>query len=545
MKKKINIYLPLLIAVAIIFGIYLGNHLNSQSPKIGFQNLTAPKSNKLSMIVDLISNAYVDSVATDEIIEETIPTLLKNLDPHSTYIPAQDMQGVNEEMQGNFGGIGVQFTIYNDTVQVVDVVSGGPSQKLGIQPGDRIVTVNDSTIAGNGVKNETVLNLLRGEKGTHVNVGIKRKGINDLIAYDITRGDIPIISVDVDYMINDSTGYVKVSRFAEKTYTEFMQAMAEIDAEGAKQVIVDLRGNPGGYLMAVVKMVNEFLEEGDLIVYTEGHSQARKTYTATGVAHWADKRVFVLIDEYSASASEIFTGALQDNDKGIIVGRRSFGKGLVQEQIPFTDGSALRLTVARYYTPSGRCIQKPYDEGNDEYYHDLMNRAVHGELEVADSIQFSDTLKYETKGGRTVYGGGGIMPDYFVPLDTTGYSDYYSQITQKALVYHFAFDYTDMHRQELEQLKTPQAIIRHLQKLNVMDQFISYASEKGVKRSAEGLNVSGKIIETQLMAYIARNAIGDIGFYPIIQQIDKTLLKAIELSDENQSLSQLLAVTKQ
>jgi carboxyl-terminal processing protease len=296
--------------------------------------------------------------------------------------------------------------------------------------------------------------------------------------------------------------------------------------------------------MAVVKMVNEFLDEGDLIVYTEGHSQARKTYTATGKARWGDKRVFVLIDEYSASASEIFTGALQDNDKGIIVGRRSFGKGLVQEQIPFTDGSALRLTVARYYTPSGRCIQKPYNEGKEEYYHDLMNRVEHGELEVADSIRFSDSLKYETKGGRTVYGGGGIMPDYFVPLDTTGYSDYYSKITQKALVYHFAFDYTDNHRNELEQLKTPREIVRHLKNERVMDQFITYAEEKGVKRSASGLKISGKIIETQLMAYIARNAIGDKGFYPIIQQIDKTLLKAIELSEENQTLSQLLAVTK-
>ncbi|PTN08956.1 S41 family peptidase [Mangrovibacterium marinum] len=544
MKKKINIYLPLLIALAIIGGIYLGNHLNSQAPRLGLPSLTAPKSNKLSMIIDLISNAYVDSVATGELVEEAIPTILKKLDPHSTYIPARDMQEVNEEMQGNFGGIGVQFTIYNDTVQVVDVISGGPSQKLGIQPGDRIVAVNDSLIAGNGVKNETVMNLLRGEKGTRVNVDIKRKGINDLIAYEITRGDIPIISVDVDYMINDSTGYVKVSRFAEKTYTEFMKAMTNVDALGAQQVIIDLRGNPGGYLMAVVKMVNEFLDEGDLIVYTEGHSQARKTYTATGKASWADKRIFVLIDEYSASASEIFTGALQDNDKGIIVGRRSFGKGLVQEQIPFTDGSALRLTVARYYTPSGRCIQKPYDEGTEEYYHDLMNRAVHGELEEADSIQFSDTLRYETKGGRIVYGGGGIMPDYFVPLDTTGYSDYYSKITQKALVYHFAFDYTDSHRAELEQLKTPQEIVNHLKGENVMDQFISYAATKGVKRSESGLSVSGKIIETQLMAYIARNAIGDEGFYPIIQQIDKTLRKAIELSGENQTLSQLLAVTK-
>ncbi|WP_163715286.1 S41 family peptidase [Mangrovibacterium lignilyticum] len=544
MKKRISIYLPLLIAVSVIVGIFLGNHLTSQSSHGGFQNFAAPKPDKLSTIVDLIANAYVDSVGTDQMVEDAIPVLLKNLDPHSTYIPARDMQEVNEEMQGNFGGIGVQFSIHNDTVQVVDVISGGPSSKLGIQPGDRIVIVNDSLIAGNGVKNETVLNLLRGEKGTQVNVGIKRKGIKDLMRYDITRGDIPIISVDVSYMINDSTGYVKVSRFAEKTVAEFMEAVSKITGEGAKQIIVDLRGNPGGYLMATVKMVNEFLDEGDLIVYTEGHSQARKTYSATGKAHWKDKRVFVLMDEYSASASEIFAGALQDNDKGVIVGRRSFGKGLVQEQIPFNDGSALRLTVARYYTPSGRCIQKPYSEGTDEYYHDIMNRAVHGELEVADSIQFSDTLKYETKGGRTVYGGGGIMPDYFVPMDTTGYSDYYSKITQKALVYHFAFDYSDKHRVELAKLSTPEQFVQYLQKEKVLDQFIAYAEGEGVKRSTSDLKISGKIIEYQLMAYITRNIIGDDGFYPIIQQIDKTLQKAIELSEENRSLTQLLAVTK-
>jgi len=544
MKNRINIYLPLLIAVSVIIGIFLGNHLSNQTPEIGFQNFAASRPNKLSTIIDLISNAYVDSVATDDLIEEAIPELLKNLDPHTSYIPATDMQGVTEEMQGNFGGIGVQFTIYNDTVQVVDVISGGPSQKLGIQPGDRIVQVNDSTIAGPGIKNETVMSLLRGEKGTKVDVFIKRKGIKDLIEYEITRGDIPIISVDVSYMINDSTGYVKVSRFAEKTYSEFMQAMGNVNGKGASQIIVDLRGNPGGYLMAVVRMVNEFLEKDDTIVYTEGYSQARKTYTATGKAHWAHKRLFVLVDEYSASASEIFAGALQDNDKAIIVGRRTFGKGLVQEQIPFTDGSALRLTVARYYTPSGRSIQRPYEEGTEDYYHDIFKRQVHGEFLVADSIHFADSLKYETKNGRTVYGGGGIMPDYFVPLDTTGYSDYYSNITQKALVYHFAFDYTDKHRAELTKLTSPEQFAQTLKKKRILDQFVSYAEEKGVKRNAGDLKISGEIIETQVIAYIARNTIGDEGFYPIIQRIDNTLLRAIQLSAENRTITQLLTVTK-
>lgn len=544
MNKRITIFLPLLVAVSVIIGIFLGNHLNTKSTNINLPNFTGPKSDKLSTIIDLISNAYVDSVDINKIEDDAIPVLLKSLDPHSTYIPATDMQEVTEEMQGNFGGIGVQFSIHNDTVQVVDVVSGGPSSKLGILPGDRIVMVNDSSIAGNGVKNEDVLKLLRGEKGSKVNVGIKRKGIKDVMRFDITRGDIPLISVDVSYMINDTTGYVKISRFAEKTYAEFMQEMSNMDESGAKQVIIDLRGNPGGYLMAVVNMVNEFLAQGDMIVYTEGHSQPRKNYTATGKARWSGKRIFVMMDEYSASASEIFAGAMQDNDKAVIVGRRSFGKGLVQEQIPFTDGSALRLTVARYYTPSGRCIQKPYDEGSDEYYHDIMNRAVHGEFQDADSIHFADSLRYETKGGRIVYGGGGIMPDYFVPLDTTGYSDYYSKISQQALVYNFALDYADTHRADLKNMKTASEYIKYLKGKNILEQFIAFAEKKGIKRNAEGLRISGKIIETQLMAYIARNIIGDKGFYPIIQQIDTTLLKAIQLSGEKRTINQLLAVTK-
>ncbi len=543
MNKRINIYLPVLIALSLVIGIFLGNRLN-RSQTTGLQNFSIQSTNKLSAVIDLIKNAYVDSVSTDKLVEEAIPGLLKNLDPHTTYIPASDMQEVNEEMQGNFGGIGVQFSIIRDTVQVIDVVSGGPSYKLGILPGDRIVTVNDSVIAGKNIKNDDVLHLLRGEKGTKVKVGIKRKAIKDLINYDITRGDIPITSIDVSYMIDDQTGFVKVSRFAEKTYDEFVEAMNKLDREGAKKIIIDLRGNPGGYLMAVVKMVNEFLDKGELILYTEGHSQPRKTYTATSKGKWLDKDVFVLIDEYSASASEIFAGAIQDNDRGVIIGRRSFGKGLVQEQIPFADGSALRLTVARYYTPSGRCIQKPYEEGTDEYYHDLMNRAVHGELEVADSIHFADSLKYHTRTGRIVYGGGGIMPDYFVPMDTTGYSDYYSKIAGKMLIYSFAFDYSDKNRSKLKQMKTAQEFVDYLTKQNILDQFVKYAEKQGIKKDLSGLKISGNIIETQIIAYIARNIIGEEGFYPVIRRIDETLDKAIEISRSKNTVAQLLSVTK-
>ncbi|MGV8134919.1 MAG: S41 family peptidase [Mangrovibacterium sp.] len=543
MNKRFNIYLPLLIAFSVIIGIFLGNRLSRQHPS-GFQNISLQSSNKLSTIVDLIKNAYVDSVSTDKVIEDAIPALLKNLDPHTTYIPASDMQEVTEEMQGNFGGIGVQFSIHNDTVHVVDVISGGPSYKLGIQPGDRIVMVNDSNIAGISIKNEDVLKLLRGEKGTKVKVGIKRAAIKAVIPYTITRGDIPIISVDVSYMINNETGYVKVSRFGEKTYTEFMEAMKKLDNQGAGKIIIDLRSNPGGYLMAVIQMVNEFLDKDELILYTEGHSQPRKTYKATNKGKWLNKDIFVLIDEYSASASEIFAGAVQDNDRGIIIGRRSFGKGLVQEQIPFYDGSALRLTVARYYTPSGRSIQKPYEEGTDEYYHDIMKRAVHGELAVADSIQFADSLKFETKSGRIVYGGGGIMPDYFVPIDTSGYSDYYSRIVGKALVYNFALDYSDKNRKELKKLNTSTILEEYLTTQNILDQFVDYADKQGVKRDQKGLNTSGKIIKTQIMAYIARNILGEEGFFPIIKEIDETLLKTIEISSSEEQIKKLLAVTK-
>ncbi len=522
--KNIKIYIPVLLAIALVTGIFIGNRLNRNSGN----NIPATSNvNKFDAIVNLIQNAYVDSISTDSLIEKTIPQLLKNLDPHTTYIPAKEMVGVEEEMRGNFGGIGVQFSIQNDTVMVVDVISGGPSSKLGIMPGDRIVTVNDTSLVVKGLKNEKVLSKLRGEKGTKVEVGIKRKGFKDLISFTITRGDIPIYSVDVNYMIDPTTGYIKVSRFGEQTYEEFMDGMKALDQQGMKNVIVDLRGNPGGYLNAVIKMVNEFLDKGELIVYTEGNSQARKTFQADSRGIYRDKGITVLIDDFSASASEIFAGAIQDNDRGWIVGRRSFGKGLVQEQIPFNDGSAVRLTVARYYTPSGRCIQKPYDKGNDEYYKDIMERAIHGEFQKVDSIKYSDTVKYKTLSGRIVHGGGGVMPDYFIPADTLGYSDYYSKVTQKGLVYQFALDFADSKRKELSNLKTSAEFETYFGKVNVLDLFVAFAEKKGVKTNTTDLKTSSKIIDNQVKAYIARNIIGEKGFYPLIQNIDKTLLEAI------------------
>jgi carboxyl-terminal processing protease len=527
-NTKFSVYIPLLLALAVVTGILIGNRLSHNTGSN--QSFTAARSNKLDAVLELINNSYVDSVSTDTLIEKAIPQILKNLDPHTAYIPPKEMVGVEEEMRGNFGGIGVQFSIQNDTVIVVDVISGGPSSKVGILPGDRIVTVNDTLLAGKGLKNEKVLSKLRGEKGTKVNVGIKRKGFKDFFGFEITRGDIPIYSVDVSYMIDPTTGYIKVSRFGEQTYQEFMDGMKKLDQLGMKNIIVDLRGNPGGYLTAVIHMLNEFLNKGELIVYTQGHSQPRKTYNADSHGTYRDKGIVVLIDDFSASASEIFAGAIQDNDRGWIVGRRSFGKGLVQEQIPFKDGSALRLTVARYYTPSGRCIQKPYDKGTDEYYKDIMERAVHGEFQKADSIRFKDTVKYTTLAGRTVHGGGGIMPDFFVPADTLGYSKYYSKVTQKGLVYQFALDYADSNRKMLSKLTNVSEFEKYFQSKDILQQFVAFASQKGIKASNEDLKTSAKIIDNQAKAYIARNIIGEEGFYPIIKNIDKTLLEAIEKS---------------
>lgn len=538
-----SVYIPVMLAIAMVAGILIGNRL-SQNSGSGTLSMSMSKTSKFDAIIDLIQNAYVDSISTDTLIEKTIPELLKNLDPHTAYIPAKDMVGVEEEMRGDFGGIGVQFSIQNDTVLVVDVISGGPSSKLGILPGDRIVTVNDTLLAGAGLKNEKVMSKLRGKKGTQVNVGIIRRGFKEMIDFEIIRGEIPIYSVDVSYMIDPTIGYIKVSRFGEKTYQEFVDGIEKLDRQGMKSVIVDLRGNPGGYLNAVIKMVNEFLDKGELIVYTQGNSQARKTYQADSRGAFRDKRIVVLIDDFSASASEIFAGAIQDNDRGWIVGRRSFGKGLVQEQIPFNDGSAVRLTVARYYTPSGRCIQKPYDKGNEEYYKDIMERAIHGEFQKEDSIHYADTVKYHTLSGRIVYGGGGIMPDYFVPADTMGYSGYYSKITQKGLVYQFALDYADKNRKELDKLTSPEKIEKRLQNEHVLNLFVAFAEKKGVKASKSDLKTSSEILDYQVKAYIARNILGEDGFYPIIKNIDKTLLEAIDKIKIPMQLNLTQAVAK-
>ncbi len=535
--RRLVIWMPVFLAVAIIAGVFLGAKLQSRL-QLSARTTQANGANKVSLIMSLIEGNYVDTVDSKKIVEAAIPEILKQLDPHTVYIPAKDMQEVSEEMSGNFSGIGVQFSIQNDTIMVIDVISGGPSQKLGIRAGDRIVKVNDSIMAGVKVTNEKVLKKLRGDKGSKVNVSIARKGFPELIPYEIKRGEIPLTSVDVSYMIDAKTGYIKVGRFAEKTYEEFMSGVDQLEKSGADQIIIDLRGNPGGYLGAVIKMVSEFLDKGELVVYTEGRTQPKRSFNTEKKGSYFGKKVVVLVDEYSASASEIFAGAIQDNDRGTIIGRRTFGKGLVQEQIPFYDGSAIRLTVARYYTPAGRCIQKSYKKGLEDYYGDLNRRYAHGEFEQKDSIQYSDTLKYYTRMKRVVYGGGGIMPDLFVAADTTGFSPYYLKITQKGLVYQYAFDYSDKYRNELGKMKTGKEFETYLLQHKILSSFTDFATKKGIATDTKGLAISGKIIEAQLMAYISRNIIGEVGFYSVISKLDPTLKEALKAFDKKEMLVQ-------
>ena len=527
--------MPLIFALLLITGIFIGRYfLSAQGMSGGNPLLIYPQTDKVETILSLIKEEYVDTIDIKELEEKVIPHIVENLDPHSMYIPAKNLAEVNEELEGNFGGIGVQFSIQNDTVMVVAVISGGPSEKLGILPGDRIIKVNDTIIAGNGIKNNDVIHKLRGEMGTKVKVSILRRNVKKLIDFDITRGEIPLTSVDVAYKINDNTGYVKIDRFAQNTYQEFITALAQLKEEKCKNIIVDLRNNSGGLLDVAFSITNEFLKRDELIFYTEGKAQPRREVKANGVGSCQESKVIVLVNEYSASASEIFAGALQDNDRGLIIGRRSFGKGLVQSQIPLPDGSAIRLTIARYYTPSGRCIQKPYKIGDSEdYYRDIMQRYEHGEFFEKDSIVQNDTLKYHTKSGRTVYGGGGIMPDIFVPRDTTLYTNLYYNVRALGLVYQFALKYADENRNTLKKYKDSDSLLKYLNSKPILQEFISFLKSKKIKIDQKQLKTSKSIIDIEVKAYIARNTIDNKGFYPIIHKIDNVLQRAVKEMDED------------
>jgi carboxyl-terminal processing protease len=528
-EKKVSVYLPIIISIALVFGIIIGLSVSKQQQLNGSGILLYPKSDKLNNVLKYIEEEYVDTVIPGKLTDNAIITLLKGLDPHSIYIPAEEIQTINEPLEGNFSGIGVQFNIMNDTVVVISTIPNGPSALIGILPGDRIVKVNQVVVAGVKMNSEGIVKRLKGPEGTIVKVSIKRPGSKREVVYDIKRNKIPLYSIDVAYMLNDLTGYIKISQFARTTSEEFYNAIEKLKNKGIKKLVLDLRGNGGGYLDAAINLSNQFLNEGDLIVYTKGRSKPREDFKATAVGTCKDIELVVLIDEYSASASEIFAGAIQDNDRGLIIGRRSFGKGLVQEQAMLSDGSAIRLTVARYYTPTGRCIQKPYNHGEDDYFKDLSYRYLHGEFESRDSIHLNDSLKYKTPKGKTVYGGGGIMPDIFVPFDTTGFSKFYFEVRDMNLVYKFSFNYSDRNRTTLKTFTDLGAFVDYLEKEKIFDKFINYCNEQGIHPTNKDLKISGLLIKTQVEAYIARNFFDNNGFYPVIRQIDNTVDKAVEV----------------
>lgn len=533
MNRK-NLQLVAIVLAALIVGLVLGNmiasrQLNREQNGMGglFERLLK-SSGKVDQLLQLIDKNYVDSTDTNELTEEMAIDLIAKLDPHSVYIPAKDLEIVNTELEGSFSGIGVQFNIQNDTIMVISVISGGPSEQAGLLAGDRIIQVDDSVFTGKTITNEKVLRTLRGKDKSKVKLGVKRPGTSEMLSYTITRDEIPVTSVDISYLVAPGTGLIKVNKFGDSTYKEFLTAIANLKSKGATRFIIDLRENSGGYLERAIAMINEFLPAKQLIVYTEGKSYPRYDAFSDGTGSCINNPVAVLIDEFSASASEIFAGAIQDNDRGVIIGRRSFGKGLVQQQFDLSDGSAVRLTVARYYTPSGRSIQKPYEKGkSDEYNMDLMNRFMHGEFATADSIHNNDSLVFKTLAGRTVYGGGGIMPDIFIPRDTTEFTDYFAKVVNYAHIYQFAFAYTDQHRATLAKLKDWKAMEKHLDAQNLLNQFVAFAEKRGVKPHPTQIQQSRNIMLVRLKAYISRNVLGDEGFYPILFKDDPAVKRAI------------------
>ncbi len=525
MSNNNNKWQPLIYALLISLGLLLGIYLRPASSVIN----RLGGSNKFSELLSIIDQSYVDTVDIAKLEEKTINNLLGGLDPHSVYIPASELKAATEQLEGNFEGIGVEFNIISDTIMVVSAINGGPAQELGIQPGDRIIKVDSIRVAGNGITTDQVFKLLKGKGGTQVVVTIYRPANKQRITVTITRSKIPIYSVDAWMMLNKETGYIKVSRFAENTHEEFLKAYAELGKEGVKNLILDLRGNPGGYLSTAIQLVDEFLDDRKLIVYTQGRTKPRAEYDAEQAGVFEKGKLIILIDEGSASASEILSGAIQDWDRGIIVGRRSFGKGLVQEPYELKDGSALRLTVSRYYTPSGRCIQKDYSN-SENYEHDLLTRYENGELEDNKKVIFDSTPYHTKEFNRTVYGGGGIYPDLFVPLDTSYNSRFLTQVVSNALIGKFAYGYLDKNRKAINDIPSLQIYADDYEiNDNTYGEFIAFAVKQGINAPAEAENSrSSAFIKLQLKALIARQVWRDQGYYTIIQKDDRAIKQALE-----------------
>ncbi len=535
MRKNLAIFLPLLFSLVLAGGIYIGFSIASgrTGTELPSVQLGGSRSGKLDMILNYIERDYVDTVSRGKLENTAIIGMLEKLDPHSSYITPEMFHEMNDPLLGSFEGIGVSFRIEKDTIMVINPVKGGPSERVGIMAGDRIVMIDDTIVAGTGISNRDAMRRLKGPKGTPVKVGVSRKGVKGLKDYTITRDVIPTYSLDIAYMIDKQTGFVRLNKFSATTYKEFLEGVRKLRREGMQRLIVDLRGNAGGYLKAATDIADEFLPEGKLIVYTQGKNRPRSYTFATRTDMLEDMPVVVLIDEGSASASEIVAGALQDNDRGTIIGRRSFGKGLVQEQMTLRDGSAVRLTVARYYTPTGRSIQRPYDGDFEKYHHEPMDRFLNGEVINPDSLHFADTVKFVTPGGKVVYGGGGILPDLYVPQKSDSSLFYFNRLANSGLIFQYAFDYADANRQILRQYKNVNDFISRFNvNATMLENLYLQAAERGITANRAAKKGGEEHTSTLLKAYIARNIYDDEGFYPIYQQIDEVLQQALRHLDK-------------
>ncbi len=532
-KRDYSAWMPLAIAISVIVGIFVGFFMPNP-----FTKFNSDKERKINTVLSLIEQEYVDdSINTSDLMESAIPAILAKLDPHSSYLSAKDLIEAEEELEGQFSGIGVSFQLSNDTIVIIEVIPGGPSDKAGLIAGDRIVSIGDEPCTGNTTDANKVKEKLRGAKGTKVKVGIVREGVKDQLSFTITRGDIPVNSVDAYYMIDKTTGYVKVTQFGRNTYNEFVNALNSLKNQGAKRFMIDLRGNGGGYLEVAIVMANEFLPDDRLIVSTKGRNRRDEaTAYSNGLGQFQDEEMVVLIDEFSASASEIFAGAIQDNDRGLIVGCRSFGKGLVQKQFELPDKSAVRLTIARYYTPSGRCIQKPYQNGEMAYQKDILDRYSNGEIYSKDSIKIDKSKIFNTSTGRKVYGGGGIIPDLFVPRDTTEYSPYYQQVAALGLIQEYSLAYVTSHRAQLSKMKDYKELLRNLPASDlIINDFVRFAANKNVPARWNYIRQSQELITSLIKAFIARDIFGQSAFYPIFNRIDSTIDAAIKALNKHQA----------
>ena len=529
--NKHNHFSPLWLALSAVVGIFIGtfyaNHFGGQR-----LNIINSGTNKLNNLLHIVDDQYVDSVNVADLVEKAMPQLLSELDPHSVYISAKDKQMAEDDLRGSFSGVGIEFVIRKDTLRVQNVIKNGPSERAGVLAGDKIVEIDDSAFVGKEVTNEEAMHRLKGPKDTKVKLGIVRRGQKELYYVTVTRGEIPMKSVNAVYMLDETTGYIRIKNFGENTYPELLIALAQLSQSDFSNLVIDLRGNTGGYLGSAVQIANEFLPKNRLIVYTEGRRSQRQEYRSDGRGSYLDIPLVILIDEGSASASEILAGAIQDNDRGTIIGRRSFGKGLVQQPIEFNDGSMMRLTIARYYSPSGRCIQKPYTSGQDkDYEEDLMMRYQHGEFFSQDSIKHTGP-EYHTVDGRVVYGGGGITPDIFVGEDTASYTSYYKEATMSGLILQFCYDYTDDHREELSKYTDIHSLEKYLKRQNIVERFVTYADRQGLKRRNLLIQRSYKLLEHFLVSRIIYNMLDEQSWIEYLNADDPAILRTLQLFNE-------------